>query len=325
MPNQSSFKKKLISIVTPCFNEEENIEPLIDRINATIRPLDDYDFEHIFIDNASTDSTVEKIHAAMGGNPHIKLIVNTRNFGHLRSPTHALFQASGDAIILMASDLQTPPELIPQFIEKWEAGFPMVAGVKTGAEETLSMKILRGLYYQTIGKISEIDLIPHFTGFGLYDRKIIETIRSFNDPYPYFRGLISEIGMPYTTVSYVQPKRNKGITKNNLYILFDTAMLGMTTHSKLPIRLATITGLFLSIISLTLAIFYTGYKIYAWESFALGTAPIIIGLFFFASVQLFFIGIIGEYIGALHTQVLKRPLVIEKERFNFVAQDHEGK
>lgn len=311
---------KLVSVVTQCFNEEENVEELYRRIKAQFENRPGYEFEHIFIDNASTDRTVEVIKNLASRDPRVKLIVNARNFGHIRSPLHAILQARGDAIVSMASDLQDPPELIDTFITRWEAGFKIVVGVKPSAQETFVMSLIRGLYYRTIGRISEIQLIPNFTGFGLYDRSVIEIIRKIDDPYPYFRGLIAELGIEYSTVPFEQPKRVRGITKNNFYTLYDMAMLGITSHSKLPVRLATMAGFALSILSLLVSLGYLILKLAFWDRFGLGTAPILIGLFFFASVQLFFIGIIGEYVAAIHTQVMKRPLVIEKERVNFEVQ-----
>lgn len=311
---------KLVSVVTQCFNEEENVEELYRRIKAQFENRPGYEFEHIFIDNASTDRTVEVIKNLASRDPRVKLIVNARNFGHIRSPLHAILQARGDAIVSMASDLQDPPELIDTIITRWEAGFKIVVGVKPSAQETFVMSLIRGLYYRTIGRISEIQLIPNFTGFGLYDRSVIEIIRKIDDPYPYFRGLIAELGIEYSTVPFEQPKRVRGITKNNFYTLYDMAMLGITSHSKLPVRLATMAGFALSILSLLVSLGYLILKLAFWDRFGLGTAPILIGLFFFASVQLFFIGIIGEYVAAIHTQVMKRPLVIEKERVNFEVQ-----
>lgn len=309
--------EKLISIVTPCFNEEENVVLLIERIRAVFAKFPQYRFEHIFIDNASTDDTVEKIKAIAATDSRIKLIVNNRNFGHIRSPLHAILEAGGDAVISMVSDLQDPPELIPEFIAKWEAGNKVVVGVKPTSRETYAMAMVRKLYYRTVGRISEIKLIPNYTGFGLYDREVIDMVRRIDDPYPYFRGLIAELGYEYATIPFEQPKRIRGITKNNFYTLYDIAMLGVTSHSKMPLRIATIAGFALAAISLLVALGYLAAKLLFWESFTLGTAPVLIGIFFFAAVQLFFIGVLGEYIGAIHTQVMKRPLVIEKERINF--------
>lgn len=312
---------KLISVVTPCFNEEENIEPLYEKIRAQFDALPQYCYEHLFIDNASTDRTVEKIKRIAARDRNVKLIVNARNFGHIRSPMYALLQARGDAVIAMASDFQDPPELIPQFIAKWEEGFRVVLGVKPKSRETLPMLLLRQLYYWAIGRISETKLIPNFTGFGLYDRSLIEIIRKIDDPYPYFRGLISEIGFAYATIPFEQPQRVRGVTKNNFYTLYDLAMLGMTSHSKVPLRLATMAGFSLAFLSLIISLGYVVAKLIFWDQFTIGMAPVLIGLFFFASVQLFFIGILGEYVASIHTHVIKRPLVIEKERVNF--DDHD--
>jgi glycosyltransferase involved in cell wall biosynthesis len=308
---------KLISVITPCFNEEDNVEALYERIKAVFVEFPQYSYEHIFIDNASTDRTAEKIKALAFKDNRVKLIVNIRNFGHVRSPVHAIQQAKGEAVICMASDLQDPPELIADFIAKWEEGYPVVAGVKPKSQETPLMFLVRRFYYSLMSRISEVPLLQNFTGFGLYDRSVIEVVRKLDDPYPYFRGLISELGFPVAQIPYVQPKRIRGITKNNFYTLYDIAMLGITSHSKIPLRMATFLGFCIGGLSFVVAFIYLIYKLLYWDSFQLGTAPLIIGFFFIASVQLFFIGILGEYIGAIHTQVLRRPLVIEKERVNF--------
>ncbi|MFD2112876.1 glycosyltransferase family 2 protein [Thiorhodococcus fuscus] len=307
----------LISIITPCFNEEDNVAELAARIGAALAQFTKYDYEHIFIDNASTDHTVEKIKLIARNNPRIKLIVNTRNFGHIRSPVHAIMQARGAAVIAMASDLQDPPELIGKFLERWESGYKIAVGVKPQSRETFLMALVRRTYYRTIGRISDVKLIPDFTGFGLYDRSVIEEIRKIDDPYPYFRGLISELGFEYATIPFEQPRRLRGITKNNFYTLYDLAMLGITSHSKVPVRLATMAGFVLALLSLGVSIMYLVLKLFFWDYFTVGTAPILISVFFFASVQLFFIGIIGEYVASIHTHVMRRPLVVEKERVNF--------
>jgi len=314
---------KLISIVTPCYNEEGNVDELYTRIRDQMATVPQYDYEHIFIDNASTDHTVARIKNIAARDPRVKLIVNVRNFGHVRSPIHAILLARGDAIIGMASDLQDPPELIPKFLSRWAEGFKVVLGVKPTSRENFVMTLVRRLYYHTIGRISDVQLIPDFTGFGLYDREVINIISDLKDPYPYFRGLISELGFEYATIPFEQPRRFRGITKNNFYTLYDMAMLGITSHSKIPLRIATMAGFALSGVSLLIALGYLIAKLLFWDSFVLGSAPILIGIFFFASVQLFFIGILGEYIGAIHTQVLKRPLVVEKERVNFDPPDSE--
>lgn len=309
------FGKK-ISIVTPCYNEDGNVEELYKRVKIVMSAIS-YEYEHIFIDNASTDNTSSILKNIAAHDKKVKVIINTRNFGHIRSSYHAFVNAMGDAVVHIVADLQDPPELITTFIKKWEEGFKIVIGVKAKSEESRFFFYIRKTYYYLIGKLSEIDLIKDFTGFGLYDKKIMNILRTIDDPYPYFRGLICDIGFERAEIPYVQPIRKRGITKNNFYTLYDMAMLGITNHSKVPLRLATMTGFAVAILSLLVAVGYFIYKLIFWDSFSVGMAPLVIGLFFFAAVQLFFIGIIGEYIGAIHTQVLKRPLVIEKERINF--------
>lgn len=308
---------KLISIVTPCYNEEENVREIHRQIKEVMDGLPAYRYEHIFIDNASKDQTVPILKEIAREDKKVKIIVNTRNFGTIRSPYYGFLQAGGDAIISIASDLQDPPGLIRDFIAKWEEGYKVVVGIKKESGETRLMFALRNLFYSIIGKLSSIEQIKGFMGFGLYDRKVIDIVRTIDDPYPYFRGLISDIGYEIARIEYVQPSRKRGITKNNLYTLYDTAMLGITNHSKVPLRLATMLGFLVALGSFLLALVYLVYKLVFWETFTLGIAPLVIGLFFFSAVQLLFIGIIGEYIGAIHTQVMKRPLVIEKERVNF--------
>ncbi|HEY6837604.1 MAG TPA: glycosyltransferase family 2 protein [Geobacteraceae bacterium] len=307
----------LISVVTPCYNEEDNVAELHRVIRDIFASLPGYDYEHIYIDNASRDKTVETLREIARHDKKVKVIVNSRNFGHVRSPVYGLLQARGDAAILMASDFQDPPELIRDFIARWEEGYKIVLGVKTQTKETLAMLLIRKMYYEFIGRLSEIELTKNNTGFGLYDRQILDIVREINDPYPYFRGLVSDIGFESAKVEFIKPARKRGITKNNFYTLYDLAMLGITNHSKVPLRLATMLGFFMSALSLLIAFGYFVAKLIFWDTFTLGTAPLIIGLFLFSSVQLFFIGIIGEYIGSIHTQVLKRPLVIERERINF--------
>ncbi len=308
---------KLISIVTPCYNEEENIEAVHAKVKAVLDTLPCYRYEHIFIDNASTDRTVPILKDIAKTDRHVKLILNSRNFGHIRSPFHGLLQARGDAVILLVADLQDPPSLIIEFVKKWEEGFKIVVGTKPSSQEKFPMSFIRKSYYAFVSKISSTKLIKNFTGFGLYDQKIIHILREIDDPYPYFRGLISELGFNIAEVEFNQPRRMRGITKNNFYSLYDMAMLGITNHSKIPIRLATMTGFGLSILSLATSIIFFLLKLVFWNSFALGIAPILIGVFFFSSIQLFFIGMLGEYVASIQTQVQKRPLVIESERINF--------
>jgi glycosyltransferase involved in cell wall biosynthesis len=309
--------QKLISVVTGCYNEEDNVRELSQRIKAVFAALPSYDYEHILIDNASTDRTPQILREMANEDRRTKVILNTRNFGHIRSPYHGMLQGGGDAVIVMASDLQDPPEMIPEFVRKWDEGFKVVMGVKTQSHESAAMFAVRKLYYGLSGKLSEVKLVHNFTGFGLYDRVVIDQLRNINDPYPYFRGLVADLGHDAARIPFNQPRRKRGITKNNFFTLYDLAMLGVTNHSKVPLRMATMAGFSLSAISLVIAIGYLLAKLFFWSQFAMGTAPILIGFFFFMSVQLFFIGMIGEYVGAIHTQVLKRPHVIEKERLNF--------
>ena len=307
----------LISISTGCFNEEDNVENLRNQIDAIFQELPQYTYELIFIDNHSSDGTVERIRAMAAQDKRVKLIVNARNFGPIRSPYHALMLAKGAAVIAMASDLQDPPELIREFLARWEEGHRIVVAVKKQSLESPAMWLIRRFYYWLLYKIAEIRVIQNFTGFGLYDRKVVEIIRGLEDPYPYFRGIIAEIGFEPFEVPFVQPLRRRGITKNNFYMLFDMAMLGITSHSKVPIRLATMGGFSLAFVSLLISLTYLVLKIVFWNTFSMGMAPIVIGVFFFGSVQLFFTGLLGEYVAAIHTQVLKRPHVVEQERLNF--------
>jgi glycosyltransferase involved in cell wall biosynthesis len=307
---------KMISIVTPCFNEKENVQELYDRIKGIMNGFG-YDYEHIFIDNASTDNTVEILRGLAAQDDRVKVIINTRNFGHVRSPYYALLQARGDAVIGMASDLQDPPEKIPEFIRKWEEGFKVVIGVKTSSQESGLFFLLRRLYYRVLCSLSEVPLIENFTGFGLYDRKVIEILRGLNDSYPYFRGLIADLGFDIARIEFDQPRRKRGISKNNFYTLYDLAMLGVVSYTKVPLRVAAMLGFFSGAISFLIGLAYLIYKLVDWRNFSLGLAPVVIGLFFLGSVQLFFLGIVGEYIGQIYTLSLRRPLVIEKERINF--------
>lgn len=316
---------KKISIVTPCYNEEENVENLYNKIKEIFdTQLNGYDFEHIFIDNCSQDKTIEVLSKMAQNDKRVKVIVNSRNYGTIRSPYHAFLQANGDAIITLSADFQDPPELIIDFVKKWEEGYKIVAGVKTRSKENPFIFFLRKLYYKFLKSISEVDLLENFMGVGLYDKKIIEILKEMKDPYPYFRGLICEIGFKKAIVEYIQLKRKKGKSKINIYTLYDTAMLGITSNSKIPLRLATMLGFFLGTFSLIIAFLYFIYKLIFWKSFSLGLAPLVIGLFFFSSVQLFFIGIIGEYLAIIYTKVINRPLVIEDKRINFDEKVNYG-
>ena len=308
---------KTISVVAGCFNESENVPELYARLKAIFAGLPAYNFEIVLIDNDSTDGTQEILRDLAAKDPSVKVILNARNFGHVRSPFHGILQARGDAIISLASDLQDPPEFIPQFIAKWEEGYKAVVGIKSKSEEGYVFFFVRRAYYRMVRRLAESEVIEDFTGFGLYDSAVIDYCRKLDDPYPYFRGLISEIGHRTARVPYTQRQRKRGITKNNFYTLYDIAMLGITNHSKVPLRLATMLGFAMAFFSLLFAFGYLAYKLTNWYSFPVGQAPMVIGMFLFSSVQLFFIGMLGEYIGAIHTQVLHRPLVVEKERLNF--------
>jgi len=309
--------EKLISVVSGCYNEEENVRECYEQVKKVFQEIGRYRYEHIFIDNASKDGTVAILRQIAAQDKNVKVIVNARNFGHIRSPYHAMIQARGDAVIGVVSDLQDPPELIKEFIKKWEEGFLVVIAIKAESEESPLFFAIRKLYYEFVSRLAEIELIKNATGFGLFDRRFVDILAEIDDPYPYFRGLVSEIGFPVAKIPYHQPVRKRGITSNNFYRLYDLAMLGVTNHSKVPLRLATMLGFAVSFLSLCVALGYLICKLLYWDSFQLGLAPLEVGLFFFGSVQLFFIGILGEYIGAIHTQVQKRPHVVELERINF--------
>jgi glycosyltransferase involved in cell wall biosynthesis len=312
-----------ISIVTGCYNEEENVEELYEQVRDAIATLPGYTYEHIFIDNASTDGTVKRLRALAAKDRNVKIIINTRNFGHIRSPYYALLQAKGEAVVGMASDLQDPPSLIPQLVKKWEEGYKVVMAVKPDTDESFLMAGFRRLYYDVLGRIANIKLVKNFTGFGLYDRDVIKALRKVDDPYPYFRGLVADLGFEAASIPFHQPKRRRGITKNNFLTLFDLGMLGLTNYSKAPLRLATMLGFFMSATCFLVALGYLIMKLLFWYRFQFGQAPLLIGIFFLGSIQLLFIGLIGEYVGAIYTQVQKRPLVIEKERINFDDEAQE--
>ena len=307
-----------ISIVTGTYNESDNVDELYQRLTAVMSDrLPGYDYEIIVIDNASMDQTVAKLRVLAKTDPRLKVIVNNRNFGHVRSGYHAMLQARGDAVVVMCSDLQDPPELIPEFVKHWEEGTKVVLAQKNQSEESPLFFLIRKAYYQLLARLSDVHLPQNVTGFGLYDQSVMDEIRRINDPYPYFRGLICDLGYPQVLIPFVQPTRKRGISKNNFYTLWDLAMLGFTNHSKVPLRLATFVGMGVGALSFLIGMAYLVYKLLYWDSFQVGTAPVVIGLFFIGAVQLFFLGIVGEYVGAIHTQVLRRPLVTERERINF--------
>ena len=307
----------LISIVTPCYNEEGNAREMYEAIRAIFAGLPQYRYEHIFIDNASKDGTPRILRELAAGDANVKVILNARNFGHVRSGYYALLQTSGEAVIALACDFQDPPELIPEFLRRWAAGSKVVLGVKESSDESGLFYALRDRYYRTLARIADIELVRQSTGFGCFDKSVIEALRRIDDPYPYFRGLIAEIGHEPSIVPYRQPARTRGISSQNFYTLYDLAFLGIVNHSKVPLRLATMTGFASAAISLLVALCYLIYKLLFWTQFTLGIAPILIGFFFLTSVQLFFIGIVGEYIGSIYTHVRHHPHVFEKDRINF--------
>jgi glycosyltransferase involved in cell wall biosynthesis len=308
---------KSLSIITPCFNEAENVEELYQRVKGVISGLGQYRYEHIFIDNASTDGTVGVLKRIAATDPNVKIIANARNFGHIRSPMHAVHQARGDAVICLVADLQDPPEMIADMVREWESGYAMVLGIKSSSEENRLMFGIRKCYYRLVNRLSSIETFENFTGFGLYDRRVIDLIKTFEDPYPYFRGMIAEIGLPHKELYYTQPLRKRGLTKNNFYSLYDLGMLGIINHSKVPLRLMVFAGFIGAFWSFLAGAAYFLYKLIFWNRFSVGMAPVVIGIFFLSSIQLVFMGILGEYVGAIHTHVQRRPFAVELERINF--------
>lgn len=309
---------KKVSLVIACYNEEGNISPLLAQIeNIFVTQLKQYDYEIICVDNDSTDETRNIIREICKSNKKVKAIFNVHNFGSIRSSAYGLLQATGDCVIKMCADFQDPPELVVDFVQEWENGYKMVLAIKNASEESKFMSTIRNLYYKIINKITDINHIDNFVGYGLYDRKFIEVLRSLNDPMPYIRGIIAELGYKYKPIYYNQPKRRSGKSKFNCYRLYDYAMLGITSYSKVPLRIATFLGIIVAFVSFIIGIFYLVLKLTNWNSFTVGMAPVTIGVFFFGAVQLLFIGLLGEYILAINTRVLNRPLVVEEERINF--------
>jgi glycosyltransferase involved in cell wall biosynthesis len=312
------MNKKLISIVTPCYNEQDNVDLIYTEVREIFARLKDYDYEHIFIDNNSQDKTVSLLEDIAAQDFRVKIILNARNFGFIRSTYYGLLQGTGDAVILVFADLQDPPALIGDFLAKWELDYQVVQGIKISSQENPLLYMIRRLYYYLIYHLSDdVELTSNFTGFGLYDRKVIETLRLIDDPYPYLKGLISEIGFRSTKIEYRQKVRKHGKSSFNFYKMYDLAMVGITTYSNFPLRLATMTGFLLSLLSFLIGVVTLIMKLMFWDLFPVGIAGILIGLFLLSSVQLFFIGMLGEYIGLINKRTLKRPLVIERGRVNF--------
>lgn len=308
---------KKISVLIPCYNEQENVIPISEAIIEELKKLEKYDYEIVFIDNASTDNTQNLIAELCNKNEKIKAIFNCKNFGQFNSPYYGLLQTTGDCTILMCADFQDPVNMIPKFIEEWENGYKIVIGIKNRSKENKIMYFLRTCYYKIISKMSETKQIQHFTGFGLYDKKFIKVLKSLDDPTPFLRGIVAELGFKRKEIPYEQQKRKAGKTHNNFYTLYDAAMLGFTSYTKAGLRLATFAGIAVSVISFIIGIIYLIMKLIYWDRFAAGTIPILIGMCFLGAVQLFFIGFLGEYILSINSRVMKRPLVIEEKRINF--------
>ena len=311
---------KKISVLIPCYNEEENVVPISEAVIKTLqKDLPEYDYELVFIDNDSQDHTRSLIRQLCDENPKIKAIFNARNFGQFNSPYYGMLQITGDCVIEMVADFQDPVELIPQYVHEWEKGYKIVIGIKTSSKENRLMYWLRGCYYKMMKKLSDVEQIEQFTGSGLYDRDFIEVLRNLDDPTPFLRGIVAELGFKIKQIPYEQPKRRAGETKNHFFQLYDAAMLSITSYTKAGLRLATIFGSICSLISMVVAVVYLVMKLMYWDRFPAGMAPVLIGMCFLGSVQIFFIGLMGEYILSINARVMKRPLVIEEERLNFAV------
>ena len=309
---------KKISVLIPCYNEVENAGPISKAVTDILeKELPQYDYELVFIDNDSTDGTRDVIRGLCKENPRIKAIFNARNFGQFNSPYYGMLQVTGDCVIEMVADFQDPVEMIPKYVHEWEKGYKIVIGIKTSSKENKFMYWLRTCYYKTIKKMSDVEQIEQFTGFGLYDKRFIEVLRNLDDPTPFLRGIVAELGFRRKEIPYEQPLRRAGKTSNNFYRLYDAAMLSITSYTKAGLRLATIFGSICSAVSMIVAIVYLVLKLIYWDRFAAGMAPLLIGMCFLGSVQIFFIGLVGEYILTINARVMKRPLVVEEERINF--------
>ena len=316
---------KKISVLIPCYNEAENVGPISRAVTEILeKELPRYDYELVFIDNDSTDGTRDIIRGLCAENPRIKAILNARNFGQFNSPYYGMLQVTGDCVIEMVADFQDPVEMIPKYIHEWEKGYKIVIGIKTSSKENRLMYWLRSCYYKTIKKLSDVEQIEHFTGSGLYDREFIEVLRSLDDPTPFLRGIVAELGYRRKEIPYEQPRRRAGKTHNNFYRLYDAAMLSVTSYTKAGLRLATIFGSICAVVSMIIALVYLVMKLIWWDRFPAGMAPMLIGMLFLGSVQLFFIGFLGEYIMSINQRVMKRPLVIEEERINFNEEEKKG-
>jgi glycosyltransferase involved in cell wall biosynthesis len=314
---------KKISITIPCYNEEENVFPLHDAlVDMFEKDLPQYDYELLYIDNCSTDKTRKLLKELGKQDKHVKAILNAKNFGQFNSPYYGMLQTTGDCTILMAADFQDPVEIIPKYVAEWKNGYKIVIGRKTSSKENVLVYHLRSLYYKMIKKFSDVEQIEHFTGFGLYDKKFIDVLRKLDDPTPFLRGIVAELGFERKEIEYEQPQRRAGKTHNNWYSLYDAAMLSFTSYTKIGLRMATFLGMGCGAVSAVIGVVYLILKLILWDSFAAGMAPVLIGMFFLGSVQLFFLGFIGEYILSINQRVMNRPLVIEEERINFEEGDN---
>ena len=316
---------KKISVLVPCYNEEENVVPLSEAIiEQFTKELPSYDYEIVFIDNDSSDTTRVKLRKLCKENKKIKAIFNAKNFGQFNSPYYGMLQTTGDCTICMCCDFQDPPEMIPKLVHEWEEGAKIVSAIKTKSKENKLMRFFRTCYYKLIKKMSNVEQIEHFTGFGLYDKDFIDVLRDLKDPTPFLRGIVAELGFKRKEIPYEQQKRRAGKTHNNFYTLYDAAMLSFTSYTKVGLRIATIGGFIIGFISFVIAIVYLVLKLVNWDNFAMGNAPILIGVFVLGGIELFFIGLLGEYIMSINNRVMKRPLVIEEERINFDIDDRES-
>lgn len=313
---------KKLSILIPCYNEEENVRPISQAVVAVLdQELSQYDYELVFIDNDSTDQTRPILRELCKENPKIKAIFNAKNFGQFNSPYHGMLQVTGDCVITMVADFQDPVEMIPKYVKEWEQGYKIVIGIKTSSQESKIMYFLRSCYYKTIKSLSDVEQIEHFTGSGLYDREFIEVLRRLDDPTPFLRGIVAELGFKRKEIPYEQPKRRAGKTHNNFYRLYDAAMLSVTSYTKVGLRLATFIGAFSAGVSMLVALVYLVMKLIWWDRFPAGMAPMLIGMLFLGSVQIFFTGMLGEYVLSINQRVMHRPLVVEEERINFDEEE----
>lgn len=311
---------KKIAVITPCLNESENVRDCYEAVRKVFEnDLPTYDFEHLFADNSSTDNTVEVLRELASSDRRVKVIINSRNFGPFRSTFNALLNCSGDAVVvLLAADLQDPPELIPEFVKKWEEGYQVVFGERIRREENALLRGIRRAYYRTVSALANIDIPPDVAEFQLVDRVVVEALSRCEDHYPYIRGLIASCGFKSTGIPYTWRARKRGFTKNSLYNLVDQGLNGIISFTQVPLRICIFVGFLLAVLSIGYAFVQFAVNVLYYREFAPpGIASLIVALFFFSGVQLFFLGILGEYIGAIHFQVRKRPLVVEKERINF--------